>query len=200
MQKASPQEFKNVAFENFINRFKVGYFDGRNVISSMDYYEDSGAREVAHGIKKGDKSAMLTAAKDMAKHIPDGYTIIPTPSSGGKATDTLIIANMISEITGAQVADIVSGEKRKSLYDMKKSGENIDGDLFHYTLTGEVPEKAIILDTVFDTGRTISAVSDALGGDSCIAIVHSHVNKNITKHSNRLIKDATKEIGQKLRI
>ncbi len=100
----------------------------------------------------------------------------------------MAIANLVAEITGARVTDIISGSPRASLYSMKKNGGNIDRDVFNYTVSGKIPDKAIILDTVFDTGRTISVVSKTLGSDSVLAIVHSHVNKNINAHVNIIPK------------
>jgi hypothetical protein len=128
-----------------------------NVISCFDYYRQAQARDLAHKAKIGDNDSLLKMAKQMSLWMPDDSVLIPSPSRTGVATDTLIIANEISRLRKVRVLDVVTGNERRSLYDMKKEGGEIPDGFFNYRLkSSEIKscDTVYIIDTVFDTGRT----------------------------------------------
>ncbi|NBW50890.1 MAG: hypothetical protein EBR49_12530, partial [Betaproteobacteria bacterium] len=132
------------------------------VRSAADYYGTYGAQGIARGIKQGKDSAIKTAAAEMARLIPKGATLVPIPSSGGKATHTLKLAEELARLTGAKVANVLQGDARESLYALKKAGGDPDSVNFNYRLTGEIPENAVLIDGVFDTGATMRAALQVL--------------------------------------
>jgi hypothetical protein len=136
-------------------------YQENNVISCFDYYQQPKSRELAHKAKNGGYKALLKIAKQMSLWIPDGSILIPTPSRDGIATDSLIIANEISRLRKVIVKDIVTGIKRDSLYDIKKSGKEVPDDFFNFSIKNnnhELCKNIYIVDTVFDTGSTTNEI------------------------------------------
>jgi predicted RNA methylase len=132
------------------------------VRSAADYYGTYGAQGVSKGIKQGKDSAIKTAAAEMARLIPPNATLVPIPSSGGKATHTLKLAQEIAKLTGSKVADVLQGEARQSLYELKKAGGDPGGVNFGYRLNGAEPTNPVLIDGVFDTGTTMRAALQVL--------------------------------------
>lgn len=147
-----------------------------NVISCFDYYSQPSARELAHKAKSGDKESLLKMAKQMSLWIPDGCTLIPTPSRNGIATDALIIANEISRLRNVKVQDMVTGIKRDSLYDIKKEGLEIPDGFFNFKIKDDkikLSGDIYIVDTVFDTGSTTDEMLKIIPGAKILT--HSRV-------------------------
>ena len=126
------------------------------------YYGSSGARELAHKVKVGDIEAVQEMAAKLAPIISKGYFLIPIPNRSGSAITTMQLALEISKITGNPIVDIIKGKNRKSLYEIKKEGGCPDSNFLGFYLNGEKPEKAILLDTVYATGRTMYEASRLL--------------------------------------
>lgn len=165
------------------------------LIFAKNYYKDKGAREVAHGIKEDDLDSIFEAADEMYEalkpYVNDmvnggGITFIPVPSRKGKADTTFKLASLVSQrITNktpkwrdgtVTFENILQGNERESLYELKKAGKNIpDGDFFGYRLTGELPQKGtiILVDGVYATGVTMDAARKAVGGDA-ISLVYAY--------------------------
>lgn len=128
----------------------------------LDYYNDAGARELAHRLKdKNDLNAIEYAAKMMAKRVVSNAVLIPMPGRNGYAESMLTLANKIAEISGAKVANILVGRKRKSLYDVKKKGINPSINYLGLTLKEEAPgcDNIFIIDNVIATGLSMRAAT-----------------------------------------
>lgn len=165
------------------------------LIFAKNYYKDKGAREVAHGIKEDDLDSIFEAADEMYEalkpYVNDmvnggGITFIPVPSRKGKADTTFKLASLVSQrITNktpkwrdgtVTFENILQGNERESLYELKKAGRSIpDGDFFGYRLTGELPQKGtiILVDGVYATGATMDAARKVVGGDA-ISLVYAY--------------------------
>jgi|GEM_PF-1960012 len=141
----------------------------KDVIYIKDY-KDGAA--LAHGVKNGDPKAIKQMAEEMASRIPKDATIIPMAGRNGIAGNMLLVANEISKINGNKVADIITGEKRESLYDLKKQGRDISQMNLGLKLKGKVPKGEIyVIDNVVATGKTATEIKKLLP-DSKI-LVHS---------------------------
>ena len=57
--------------------------------------------------------------------------LVPIPNRDGFADNTLLLAHFVSGMTGGKgkVLDIMKGNARASIYDLKKEGKNMDDDL-----------------------------------------------------------------------
>ena len=163
-------------------------------IFARNYYKDNGAREIAHGIKNGDLDSINEAAKDMYEalkpYIDDmvaggGITFIPVPSRTGKADSTFKLATLIwQRITEktpqwrdgtVNFRDVLEGNERESLYDLKKAGRTIPEDFFGFRLKGELPTNGtiILVDGVEATGATMDAAREVVGSDA-ISLVYAY--------------------------
>lgn len=146
-----------------------------------EYYGANSAREIAHAAKKGSNAAILQAAIDLAKIISPGSTLIPAPSRHGYATETLKLAQYISEITHCNIADIVKGKPRNSIYESKKNGVPIVSSDLDLVVKGDPGEAPVIIDFVFATGITVASIAQHIKGarvaiyarDSTVDLVES---------------------------
>lgn len=148
-----------------------------NIISCFDYYRQPQARELAHRAKSGDNDALLKMAKQMSLWIPSDSILVPTRSRDGVATDSLVIANEISRLRKVIVKDVVIGPKRESLYNLKKSGNDIPKNFFQFILISnkiKTSDNIYIVDTVFDTGITTSEILKLI--PNAKVLTHSRVN------------------------
>tara|TARA_B100002019_G_C21069667_1_gene498355 strand:- start:85 stop:579 length:495 start_codon:yes stop_codon:yes gene_type:complete len=130
-----------------------------NIKTAKDYYNDDGVREIAKGIKKKNNVAIILAAKEMAKNVPENSILIPIPNSCGYADYTLELAKRIAEFSGGRVEDVIGCKKRESLYKLKIDGQKINpGDLgfFKKSCVSDLKNKKVFLvDNVIGTGMTM---------------------------------------------
>jgi predicted amidophosphoribosyltransferase len=133
-----------------------------NVFYYADYYKTLGAREICHRFKDNDPEAISIMAIKMARFINIDDSIIPVPSRTGKATNTLELAYAISDITGAEVYDIVEGKARTSIYYAKKRGDDLNSIDFGYRLKGSIPSNPVIIDGVMATGTTLKNIQNLI--------------------------------------
>jgi hypothetical protein len=128
----------------------------------LDYYGAPGAREIAHGLRKGDAKSIEQAAETMAGGVPEGAVLVPIPGRDGSAGHTRALAEAISRRTGSPVADVLSGKARRSQYDAKKAGGGLSDDELEM-FARDVPDGRILLiDNVTDTGATMRAAQRAI--------------------------------------
>jgi len=147
-----------------------------NVFYYADYYNTLGARETSHRFKDNDPEAIQSMAKKMAIFIDSDDSLIPVPSRSGKATNTLELCYAISDLTGAKVYDIIEGNRRPSIYYVKKRGENLSSIDFGYRLKGRIPNNPVIIDGVLDTGTTIKNAQSIIP-NSKIVVYAKTINK-----------------------
>ena len=134
----------------------------KDIMYCHDYYSEPGVREIAHAMKRGDSMAIHKAAKDMAEFVNQDDILVPIPSRNGRATTTLLLARAIAKISGSKVANILSGNDRQALYDLKKDGGKVNDDFFGYR-TKRNPKKSnvVLIDNVYATGATANAASNS---------------------------------------
>ena len=165
------------------------------LIFAKNYYKDQGARDIAHGIKEGNLDSINEAAADMYEalkpYVNDmvnggGITFIPIPSRKGKADSTFKLATLVwQRITDrtpkwrdgtVDFRDVLEGNVRESLYELKKAGKSIpEGDFFGYRITGELPQKGtiVLVDGVYATGATMDAARKVVGSNA-ISLVYAY--------------------------
>lgn len=112
-------------------------------------------RKLSLLVKRGDDEAIRTVAEQMASLVPEGVALVPVPSHLGYATVTLDLANEISRLTGAPVADILKGYNRPSNYLSKKNGHPLKVEDLGFRKVGETDLIPCFVDNVCDTGVTM---------------------------------------------
>ena len=134
-----------------------------------DYCRSPGAREACLAVKQAaDAAARAQAVKDMAEFfaasgaVREGSVLIPAPQHSGKAEYTKDIAEAVSRMTGAAVADVLKCRPHEPLYEIKRAGRK--ARLFFWP-DGEIPEgkEIFFLDNVIGTGMTFLAARRAIG-------------------------------------
>ncbi len=158
--------------ERIASRIVADELRDGNYFYCGEYYDASGLyREMAHGLKRGDDSAIDTASKQMAKMVPPNSILVPVPSHTGNADSTLKLANAIAKITGSDVVNALKGKSRRSLYEMKKNGEKIDSDYLGFYLDRPIEsgKNIIFVDNVIATGTTANAALATVDTGSVIA-------------------------------
>lgn len=134
-----------------------GLSSDRRVVYCHDYHED-GVPELCHAMKSGNDDAIDYMAREMARYVSPGTTLIPVPNRNGTATTTKKLAGTIAWYAGCDVADILRGASRKkSLYDMKKEGMSVSADMLGLYVEGDVPANPVLVDNVVATGTTAMA-------------------------------------------
>ena len=127
-------------------------------------YYDDGVSEIAHGLSKGDIDAIKIAGDFLAKQVTSSDILVPMPSRYGFANTTLMLANYISEISGAKVVNCLIGLDRESVYTTKKQGRSEKQVNLGLDFTCETPKHStlFILDNVIGTGYTMGAAQRLL--------------------------------------
>ena len=164
--------------DNLVKSLPSKTIEGLEDVTYIEEYED--ASELARKVKDGDIGAIRQMAQEMASKIPKNATIIPMSGRKGVSENMLLVANEISKINGNKVADIIIGEKRESLYDLKKQGKDISQIDLGLKLKGKVPEGEIyVIDNVVGTGKTVSEIRKLLPKSKIL--VHSVDKKALKK-------------------
>lgn len=134
-------------------------------------YKNSDAKSLAHDVKYGNESAIKKMGTEMARITPKNAVLIPTPSSTGKSTITKKISKIISKVNGNKVKDILSGNKRQSLYLLKKQGKTLTDKDFGFKVNDNIPKHPFLVDNVLATGTTFKAIKKVI--PNAKIVVHS---------------------------
>lgn len=125
------------------------------------YYK---VRNLCHSLKKGDLRAIDYSARLLSKFIEQSDCVIPMPSHEGHSTYMLKIANLIKNIKGCQVLDILSSPYHEPWYNTKKK-QGIKGDLgYEFTVnpTENAPERIFVIDNVYSSGKTMKSALETV--------------------------------------
>jgi len=127
-------------------------------------YYDDGVSEVAHGISEGNLDAIKIAGDFLAKQVTSNDILVPMPSRYGFANTTMILANYISEISGAKIVNCLVGSERESIYTTKKQDRSEKQVDLGLDFICETPKHStlFIVDNVIGTGYTMGAAQRLL--------------------------------------
>ena len=137
-------------------------------IMGNSYYHTVGIRKTCHDVKQNENQMLRNEAikkivEDLISRgiVQPGDVLIPAPQHNGNAEYTKDIANMVSEKTGAVVADVLKCVPHSSLYEQKKEGENPMLTLY---LDGKIPsgKKMYFIDNVIGSGLTFRLANELL--------------------------------------
>lgn len=132
------------------------------------YYHTVGVRKTCHDVKQNENKMLRNEAiKKIAENlisrniVQTGDVLIPAPQHNGNAEYTKDIANIVSEKTGAVVADVLKCVPHSSLYEQKKGGEKPKLTLF---LDGKIPlgKNLYFIDNVISSGLTFRLANKLL--------------------------------------
>lgn len=138
--------------------------DGIKFTSTSRYYDGNTPR-IAHLLKENDPQTIDMVASMLSKLLPPLSVIVPVPNRCGYARETLTLARKLSSMSGAPIADVLKGNERKSLYNVKKQGKILSENELGFKRVGTLPlfRKPVILDNVTATGLTAESAYHALG-------------------------------------
>lgn len=138
--------------------------DGIRFTSASRYY-DGDAQKIAHLLKDNNPKAIEMVAARLSNMISPFAVIVPIPNRCGYARETLELAKVLSKYSGVPIADVLKGNERSSLYDMKKQGKTLSEQELGFRQTEALPfyRTPILLDNVTATGTTAKAAYHALG-------------------------------------
>ena len=132
---------------------------GLEILALGDY---SAYRDICHKVKTSYRPFLREAAGMMADllTLPSDGVLIPMPSHLGYATDTLDLCKELSSLTGLPVMDILHGDMRESIHNLKSLTGEIPTDIsLGFRLTRDVPSglSPLVVDNVIGTGFTMKA-------------------------------------------
>lgn len=139
---------------------------GLEILALGDY---SAYRDICHKVKTSYRPFLREAAGMMADllTLPSDGVLIPMPSHLGYATDTLDLCKELSSLTGLPVMDILHGDMRESIHNLKSLTGEIPTDIsLGFRLTREVPSglRPLVVDNVIGTGFTMKAALALIPG------------------------------------
>lgn len=137
--------------------------DGIRFTSASRYY-DGDARKIAHLLKDNNHKAIEMVAARLSNMISPFAVIVPIPNRCGYARETLELAKVLSKYSGVPIADVLKGNQRDSLYEIKKEGGILTEAELGFRQVSPLPfyRKPILLDNVADTGLTAKAAYHAI--------------------------------------
>ena len=162
---------------------------------------------VANAIKTGNTMAIGQAAQEMAQLVPDNAVLVPMPNHHGQTTDdtdTVVLAEAISKITGRPVIRALAGverESRKADKAKPKSKQMKAADL-GFRQVAEIPEGTVpyFVDNVIASGLTAEAAHRALGNNG-VTLAYAKSTRSANdglKRANVTFYDTSKQYGSYL--
>lgn len=142
--------------------------DTERKLSMNSYYYTVGVRKTCHDVKQNENQMLRNEAiKKIAEELISRNTVqirdvlISAPQHNGNAEYTKDIANIISEKTGAVVADVLKCVPHSPLYFQKKGGKKPRLTLF---LDGKIPlgKNLYFIDNVISSGLTFRLANELL--------------------------------------
>lgn len=141
-------------------------------------------KDIAKMIKSGDAETIRQVVEDMAPRIPDNAVLIPMPPHEGKVldtTDTYILANALSEATGAPVIKALESDYHESRYKAKAAGDrSVNAQSMGFRQVAEIPEgkMPVFIDNMVGGGQTAMAAKNAIGRGITLAYAQSSRSKS----------------------
>ena len=135
-------------------------------IIALYQYGCNNSRLLAHGVKDGNVEMTDDAARKLAVMLKSGTALVPIPNSCGRAVTTLALCERMAQYNDLVVLDAIVGNKReKTLYQMKAERKSLSGVDFGYAVKEGmvIPDNAVLVDNVYDTGTTYRAARKATG-------------------------------------
>lgn len=142
--------------------FTASGFQARKGLEILALGDYSAYRDICHKVKTSYRPFVREAAGMMAASLsfPSDGILIPMPSHLGYATDTLDLCKELSSMTGLPVMDILHGDIRESVHNLKSVTGEIPADVsLGFRLTRDVPVglRPLVVDNVIGTGFTMKA-------------------------------------------
>ena len=162
---------------------------------------------VANAIKTGNTMAIGQAAQEMAQLVPDNAVLVPMPNHHGQTTDdtdTVVLAEAISKITGRPVIRALAGverESRKADKEKPKSQQMKAVDL-GFRQVEKIPEGTVpyFIDNVIASGLTAEAAHRAMGNNG-VTLAYAKSTRSANdglKRANVTFYDTSKQYGSYL--
>lgn len=137
----------------------------KNDIIALGIYEQY--RQLCHGVKDGNSTAIQEAATMLASIIPNNATLVPIPSHHGYATYMLDLALQVARVNSCSVDNCIVSSERAKLYDMKMKGLSFYLD---FRLLHRPCGNLYLIDNCVDTKRTYNAACNIVGQVPIITI------------------------------
>ena len=148
------------------------------------YFYSGEHKDIARLIKSGNKEIINSIVNDMAKQIPDNAVLVPMPPHEGKvtdSTDTMILAQALSEKTGAPVIVALESDYHESRYKAKAEGKrNVNAQSMGFRQVAEIPDgmMPVFIDNMVGGGQTAMAARNAIGRGITLAYAQSSRSKS----------------------
>lgn len=133
--------------------------------TSISRYYDGDTPQIAHRLKDNDPETIDLVARRLSEVISPFCVIVPVPNRCGYARETLDMAKALSKQSGVPIADVLRGNKRESLYQVKKEGRILTEEELGFRQVAKLPfyRTPVFLDNVVATGLTAKAAYHAVG-------------------------------------
>lgn len=144
--------------------------DGHKLMAVGRYY-DGINKWASHKIKEGDPEVIDFVARKMAVLVPKNSILIPVPNHCGYARESLLLTESVSKYSEMPLCDILKGNMRESIYQVKHNGGMLSEDeIGFHKISGVPPDKTpVIIDGVIDTGRTALSALHAIGSGMVVS-------------------------------
>ena len=182
------ERFDYETMDNILMEKMLGT-DGVIPYKSAVTYAPGRNQQVANLIKEKNPEAINIAAAQMAPLVAKNAVLVPMPPHTGivtEETDTYVLAQRISELTGRPVVVALEGKERMRRKEAKDSNVTLEAEDLGFRVAEELPEGTVpyFIDNVIASGVTAKAAHDAFGRGISLAYAKS------TRGSISGLKDA----------
>ena len=158
-----------------------------SVLSSGRYY-GTGLRDIAHGLKRGDETAIAQAADLMALNVPPKAVLVPMPGHEGPATTMLPLAKAIAKrVKGATVVDALVAEPHESNYTHKQRVHRPVKVTMHST-GAKIPKgrPVLVVDNVIASGATYRAAQAVIPNADLLTLADAGRGRETPGHREQM--------------